>query len=99
MHFVVAPAFFLFATLGVFVFAAGDFVGTGGFRRSGRPARGGSLVILAVTHVVSWVWWVLLGWPGPGVAVPELVGSAMLAVWALWAAADLWPGDPDVSPL
>jgi len=99
MHFVVAPAFFLFATLGVFVFAAGDFVGTGGFRRGGRPARGGSLVILAVTHVVSWVWWVLLGWPGPGVAVPELVGSAMLAVWALWVAADLWPGDPDVSPL
>jgi hypothetical membrane protein len=99
MHFVVAPAFFVFATLGVAVFAAGDFVGTGGFRRGGRPARGGSLVVLAALHVASWVWWLLLGWPGPGLAVPELVGSAMLAVWALWASADLWPGQPDVSRL
>jgi hypothetical membrane protein len=99
MHFVVAPAFFGFATLGVAVFAAGDFVGTGGFRRGGHPARGGTLILLVTVHVVSWVWWFLLGWPGPGVAVPELVGSAMLAVWALWAAADLWPGDPDVRPL
>jgi len=99
MHFVVAPAFFVFATLGVAVFAAGDFVGTGGFRRGGRPARGGTLLVLVATHVASWVWWVLFGWPGPGVAVPELVGSAMLAVWALWAASERWPGDPDVRPL
>ncbi|MEF8851956.1 MAG: DUF998 domain-containing protein [Haloarculaceae archaeon] len=84
VHFVVAIAFFVFLTLGVFVFGAGDFA-------AGRPVRGGALVAGAVAHVASWFWWLFYGWGGSGVAVPELVGSVALAVWALWVSVDLWP--------
>lgn len=84
VHFVVATAFFVFLTLGVLVFGAGDFA-------AGRPIRGGALVAGAVLHVVGWLWWLVYGWGGPGIAVPELVGSGVLAVWTLWVSVDLWP--------
>jgi hypothetical membrane protein len=83
LHFAVAPLFFLLLTLGLFVWGAGDYA-------AGRPARGGAFVVAAVLHVVSWVWWLLLGWPGPGVAVPELVGSLSLAAWTLWLSVDAY---------
>lgn len=85
LHGVVAVSFFAFTTLGVLLWGAGDF-------DAGRPARGGALVVAGVLHVVAWLWWALLGWGGPGVAIPELVGSGALAVWALWVSADIWPG-------
>lgn len=88
LHFVVALAFFVFLTLGVGIFGAGDFA-------AGRPLRGGALVIGAVCHVAGWFWWLFFGWGGPGIAVPELVGSVVLAVWALWVSVDLWPESLD----
>jgi len=86
LHGLVAVPFFFFMTVGVFVWGGGDFA-------AGRPVRGGTLVVGGTLHVVSWVWWAFLGWPGPGVAVPELVGAATLGVWALWVSYDRWP-DP-----
>jgi hypothetical membrane protein len=91
VHAVVAVAFFVFATLGVFVWGAGDFV-TGA---DGSRVRGAALVVAAVVHVASWFWWLLYGWGAPGIALPELAGSGMLALWALWVSADLWAGPPD----
>jgi len=84
LHFVVALAFFVFLTLGVGIFGAGDFA-------AGRPVRGGTLVLGAVLHVVGWVWWLFFGWGGRGIAVPELVGSVVLAIWVVWVSVDLWP--------
>jgi len=86
LHFVVAPLFFFLTTLGVFIWGAGDFA-------VGRSDRGAVLVLASATHVAAWLWWGLLGWPGPGIAVPELVGSAGLSAWALWLSLDRWP-DP-----
>lgn len=88
MHGVVAAGFFVFMTFGIVVWGAGDFT-------AGRPARGGALLVASALHVVSWLWWALFGWPGPGVAVPELVGAVSLGVWALWLSADAWPRDVD----
>lgn len=89
LHAAVAVPFFVFMTIGVAVWGAGDFA-------SGRPARGGALVVGAVLHAVSWLWWALFGWAGPGISVPELVGSGALAVWALWVSAEVWPGGADL---
>ena len=80
-HGLVAVLFFVLLTVGVATWGAGDLA-------AGRPARGLALVVGCVLHVVSWFWWALYDWPGEGVAVPELVGAATLAVWALWVAAD-----------
>lgn len=90
LHGVVAVPFFFFLTVGVFVWGGGDVA-------AGRPGRGAVLVVGSTLHVVGWVWWALLGWPGPGVAVPELVGAATLGIWTLWASYDIWPGavEPD----
>lgn len=81
LHFLVAVAFFVFLTLGLFVWGAGDYA-------AGRPARGGALVVASVLHVAAWFWWLFLGWGGPGITIPELVGSLGLATWALWLSAD-----------
>lgn len=86
LHGVVAVSFFFLMTAGVLVWGGGDVA-------AGRPLRGGALVVAGALHVASWLWWGLLGWPGPGIAVPELVGSAALAVWVLWLSYDRWP-DP-----
>jgi hypothetical membrane protein len=88
LHFVVAPLFFLFMTLGVALWGAGDWA-------VGRRERGGALVVAATLHLVSWVWWLLYGWTAPGIAVPELVGSGALAAWALWVGAERWPTDTE----
>jgi hypothetical membrane protein len=87
LHGAVAVPFFFFLTVGVFVWGGGDVA-------AGRPGRGGALVVGSTLHVAGWVWWAFLGWAGPGVAVPELVGAATLGIWALWVSYDRWP-DPD----
>jgi len=84
-HGLVAISFFLTMTVGVLVWGLADMDG-------GRPARGGVLVVGVALHVVSWLWWGLFGWPGEGIAVPELVGSATLATWALWVATEPFRG-------
>lgn len=86
LHGVVAPLFFLLMTVGVLVWGVGDVA-------AGHVGRGTVLVLLPVLHVVSWLWWFLLPWFPRGIALPELVGSATLSVWALWVSADLLVGD------
>lgn len=88
LHSVVAPLFFVFMTVGVAIWGAGDFAAE-------QRDRGGALVVASALHVVSWLWWAILGWPGPGIAVPELVGAGSLAVWALWVSYDRWRGPLD----
>ena len=80
-HGLVAVPFFLFLTLTVFLWGAGDYA-------AGRPLRGLVLVLLGVLHVVSWVWWLLFPWFPPGIAIPELFGSVAFAVWGGWLAVD-----------
>jgi len=92
LHGLVAVSFFFFMTVGVFVWGAGDF-------SAGRPERGGALVLASTLHVAAWLWWAVFGWPGPGIAVPELVGSGALATWALWLSYDSWPEATERTPL
>jgi hypothetical membrane protein len=81
LHGVVAIGFFFLMTLGVFLWGAGDYA-------AGRPARGAVFLVGAVTHLVAWAWWLLLPWLPRGIAIPELVGSTLLSVWAVWIAVD-----------
>ncbi|WP_436906683.1 DUF998 domain-containing protein [Halosimplex marinum] len=81
LHGVVAVPFFLFLTLAVFLWGAGDYA-------ADRPVRGLVLVLLGVLHVVSWAWWALFPWFPPGIAIPELVGSVAFAVWGGWLAVE-----------
>jgi len=81
VHGLVAVPFFVFLTLAVFLWGAGDYA-------AGRPLRGLTLVLLGVLHVVSWVWWLLFPWFPPGIAIPELFGSVAFAVWGGWLAVD-----------
>jgi hypothetical membrane protein len=80
-HGLVAVPFFLFLTLAVFLWGAGDYA-------AGRPLRGLVLVLLGVLHVVSWAWWLLFPWFPPGIAIPELFGSVAFAVWGGWLAVE-----------
>lgn len=84
-HGLVAVPFFLFLTLAVFLWGAGDYA-------AGRPLRGLVLVLLGVLHVVSWAWWLLFPWFPPGIAIPELFGSVAFAVWGGWLAVDAFQG-------
>ncbi|QLH83937.1 DUF998 domain-containing protein [Halosimplex pelagicum] len=81
LHGLVAVPFFLFLTLAVFLWGAGDYA-------VGREFRGLVLVLLGVLHVVSWAWWFLFPWFPPGIAVPELFGSVAFAVWGGWLAVE-----------
>jgi len=80
-HGLVAVPFFLFLTLAVFLWGAGDYA-------AGRALRGLVLVLLGVLHVVSWAWWLLFPWFPAGIAIPELFGSVAFAVWGGWLAAE-----------
>lgn len=84
-HGFVAIPFFLFLTLAVFLWGAGDYA-------AGRTLRGLVLVLLGVLHVVSWAWWALYPWFPPGIAIPELVGSVAFAAWGSWLAVEEFEG-------
>lgn len=88
LHVVVAVPFFVCLTLGLFLWGGGDYA-------AGSEVRGLAFVVAGVLHVVAWVWWGLFPWFPPGVAVPELVGSAGLSLWVGWVARD-WLRDLDV---
>jgi hypothetical membrane protein len=88
LHGVVAVLFFFFLTVGVFVWGSGDVA-------AGRVDRGGTCVVAGTLHIASWAWWLFLGWPGPGIAVPELVGAVSLIIWVVWVSVDLWPDSVD----
>ncbi|WP_123537272.1 DUF998 domain-containing protein [Halosimplex salinum] len=81
LHGVVAIPFFLFLTLAVLLWGAGDYA-------DDRPVRGLVLVLAGVLHLVSWAWWALFPWFPPGIAIPELVGSVAFALWGGWIAVD-----------
>jgi len=81
LHGVVAIPFFITLTLAVFLWGGGDYA-------AGRPVRGLVLVLLGVLHLVSWVWWLVFPWFPPGIAIPEIVGSAAFAVWGGWIAVE-----------
>jgi hypothetical membrane protein len=81
LHGLVAVPFFVFLTLTVSVWGAGDYA-------DGRELRGLVFVLAGAVHVVAWVWWALFPWFPPGIALPELVGSVAFAVWGSWLAVD-----------
>jgi hypothetical membrane protein len=81
LHGPVAISFFAFLTLGVLLWGLGDYA-------AGQAVRGAAFVLGAAVHVAVWAWWLTLDWLPPGIAVPELVGSIVLAGWVLWVTRD-----------
>ena len=83
LHFVFAVLFFFFLTVAVFLWGGGDYA-------DGRHERGLALILGATVHLVVWVWWILFPWLPRGIAIPELVGSFVLAIWVIWVSLDLY---------
>jgi hypothetical membrane protein len=81
-HFLVAVSFYIFLSLSLWVYGAGNFT-------AGDRTRGGATVGLGVLNAAAWAVWTFTGEFGrPGLALPEVVGAAALAGWtvatALW---------------
>jgi hypothetical membrane protein len=75
LHGVVALAYFVLFTLGLFAHGSGDAL------TDGRAARGVRSIWYGVAHVAAWV---LLGLvPFDGIALPELVGALGLWAWTV----------------
>ena len=81
LHGLVAVPFFVCLSLAVLLWGGGDYA-------AGRELRGLVLVLAGVLHLVSWAWWAIFPWFPPGIAIPELVGSAAFALWGGWLAVD-----------
>lgn len=73
-HGPVAIAFFLSFTYGLFLVGSGDVL-------AGRPRRGLAAIWLGVAHPTAWIVSLALG--VDGIAIPEFVGSVLLAAWVL----------------
>ncbi|KTG10109.1 hypothetical protein AUR64_10965 [Haloprofundus marisrubri] len=73
LHFAVAVSFYLLLTATLAV---------DGLARRGETTGRLSLALAAV-HLVSWGLWARGLFPGPGLALPELVGAVILAVWVV----------------
>lgn len=82
LHFAVSAAFFVFLSLGVLLWGLGDYA-------AGHGGRAATFLVLPAVHVVTWLWWLVVPWFPPGIALPELAGVAVLVVWALWVSADI----------
>ena len=74
LHGPVSVAFFVGLTYGLFLYGSGDVL-------AGRRHRGLVFVWLAIAHVTGWAVWQFVPWDG--VAVPELGGAVVLAVWTI----------------
>ncbi|WP_224336949.1 DUF998 domain-containing protein [Haloprofundus halobius] len=72
-HFAVAVAFYLLLTA--------TLAADGVVRR--RATTGRRSLTLVVVHLLSWAAWAAGWFPGPGLALPELVGAVILAAWVL----------------
>jgi hypothetical membrane protein len=75
-HFPAAFAYFLATTVTLWVHGTGTAL-------AGDVNRGLFAVWLGIVHLLSWVLWAAGLRLGPGLAVPEMVGSVLLFVWAL----------------
>ncbi len=81
-HFVAAVSFYVFLSLALWAYGAGNLL-------AGDRTRGGVTVGLGVLNAAAWAVWTLTGaFSRPGLALPEVVGAAALAGWtvatALW---------------
>lgn len=80
LHLPAAVAFYLLLTATLAV---------DGASRRDAPTGAASLALAAV-HVVVWAAWAAGVRPGPGLAIPEAVGAASLALW-VWIASPAAP--------
>lgn len=73
LHVPVAVVFFVGLTVGILVTAVGD-------RATGKPMRARVAVNLVGLHILAWAfgWWTL-----EGIALPELVGALVYAIWTV----------------
>lgn len=83
LHTPVAVVIFAALTYALFASATGDVL-------AGRDRRAIATTWLAVAHVTGWAVWPLSGLSG--IAIPETVGSLVLAAWVLSWYRDLGPG-------
>lgn len=77
-HAPAAIAYFGLATVTLWVHGTGTVL-------AGAPRRGLAAIWLGIVHVLSWVAWAAGLRPGPGLAVPEMVGSVLFFAWVLLA--------------
>lgn len=74
LHFTVSVLYFSLFTYALFAYGSGDAL-------AGRARRGVLAVWLGVANATAWVAWSAV--PYEGVAIPEFLGSVLLAVWVV----------------
>ncbi len=75
-HFLAAVGFFIFLTFALVVYGYGN-------RRSGEGRRGLYTIGLGCVNLLGWIVWGVFA-SDMGLALPEIVGSVVLSVWAVW---------------
>jgi hypothetical membrane protein len=77
-HRPVAIGFFLFLSVALWIHGAGDL-------RTGARRYGLGGLVLGTANIAAWVAWATIGDVfRPGLAVPEIAGAVVLAVWTGW---------------
>jgi hypothetical membrane protein len=76
------------AAVGFYALSTATFVADGAARRG--TAAGATALGLAVVHATTWVAWGAGVRPGPGLALPEIVGAGLLALW-VWVVSPAAP--------
>lgn len=65
---------------------------------SDDTGRGLATIGLAVAHAGVWFWWAAAGSVmRPGLAVPELLGAGLFAVWVCWSSVQHWRDNRELS--
>jgi hypothetical membrane protein len=83
LHFPSALSFYGLLSVGLWLYGAGNLL-------AGARRLGAITVVMGVVNILAWVGWTLTGsLLRDGLAIPEIVGATLLAVWVIGTASRL----------
>lgn len=88
LHTPVSVAFFTLGTVTLLLYGTGTVLG-------GAIQRGLGSIWLGLAQVVSWILWDVGIRLGPGLAIPELIGAALVVCWLVWTTQAVTPTSDD----
>lgn len=88
LHTPVSVAFFTLGTVTLLVHGTGTILG-------GTVQRGLGSIWLGLASVVSWILWAVGVRLGPGLAIPELIGTVLVVCWLVWTTSAITTANDD----